>query len=214
MSFGCVWEDFKAWWNPRPAGRNATCDYFTRYTLVCPCLSCVTHTILTYMACLHVSTSPPLPHSHTTHTKGYYGMILIYMWNVLSYASSSVLSAIWLLPCDWESHALLIESDLVWSTHTHLKTYIHPLTHTHTHTFSHWQLCCKWRREKDGCQAEHDEWTSIIACQSCLFSFHTNPLSISSYFSSASLINLCLERWCEWRMQSNYMDKTLAVHRC
>lgn len=83
-----------------------------------------------------------------THTKGYYAGILIYIWNVLSYASSSGLSAIWLLACDSESHTLLIEWVLDYNTDKHSGTHscIHPPIHTG-------DFVANGGRVRDGCQA-------------------------------------------------------------
>lgn len=99
-------------------------------------------------------------HPHTTNTKGYQARILICIWNAPSYASSSVLSAIWPSPRDFEHHAVLIESVLVWNTHTHT----HTAAITHTGDF-----VANGGRVRDGCQAQRDGQSSITACQRCLF---------------------------------------------
>ena len=136
------------------------------------CPSRVTHTPLTYRTCLHAAyTTPSLSGPRSTHAKGYHTGILIYMWNVLPYASSSVESAIWLLPCDSESLALLIE--WVWGWNTHTAESIHPSTYTPTGDF-----VANAGRERDECQALRDGWTSITACQPHLFFFfplHSTP---------------------------------------
>lgn len=153
---------------------------------------------------------PPRPRPYTTHTKGYHAGTLICMWNVLSYASSSVLSAICLLPRDSESHVLLIEWVLVWNTHTHWKTSIHPLTHTHTLVALLQMLGGSGMGVRPSVMGEHQSLLVSLA-----FSFFTpTPLFISSYFFSASLISLCFEWWFVWRMQSKNVDMTLAVRRC
>lgn len=181
------------------------------------CLSRVTHATLTYKACLQATN--PLPHTHTppsnrphtTLTKGYHAGILIYMWNVLSYASSSVYSAIWLLPCDSESLTLLIEWVLVWNTHTG--------KHTSIHVHTHWWLCCKWR-EGEGWVSGLAWWANINHCLSASPFFSTpTPLRLPLLFFCLTdqplfwvvVVCVCM---CVWRMRSDHMDKTRAVRRC
>ena len=122
-------------------------------------------------------------HPHTSHTKGYHVRSLICIWNAPSYASS-VLSAIWPSPRGFKHHAVLIESVLVWNTHTHT------LAITHTGDF-----VANGGRVRDGCQAQCDGQSSITACHRCLF-FPRLP---------ASLICFCLEQCFLWKMGSRHM---------